>query len=429
MKRFLLPLLGTASLILAAGAQARTVTTASSESFRNSIGVNTHIVYFDTPYSDWSRIVSELQSLGVTHLRDGVYANPAPSWHDWNQRYYDDVEYAAAHGLKFDFGMGEPGFRAGTLDQLAKVVSGPLRNAVEGLEAPNEFDHFGAVRNWSQALATYDRALYEAVKHNASLRSLPVIGPSLMGAKSPAELGNQAKWLDLGNIHPYTGGQAPTATHTESELARAARVAPGKRVWATEAGFNNALRAPVTAADQPPVSEHAGAIYTLQTVLDNYKSGIARTYLYELIDESADPGNAAPEEHYGLLRSNFTPKPAFTALKNLLELVGSGAPSGAAKPPTVRLTGSSDVNELELEHSDGTVSLVLWRSDSVWSTTRRRSLNVRPVGVRVALPAHSRVRRADPIASASSSAVRLLRGGAVIHVGADPIVLQITRGG
>ena len=148
----LLPVVGVAT--------AQAVVPQPASAFRDSVGVSTHIVYYDTPYGDWPKVVQRLQQLGVRHVRDGVYANPAPQWRDWNERYYRAVELAARAGMRFDFGMGRPGSETGTLDQLLDVVSGRLRGATDALEAPNEFDHFVGGRRWpSRARGLRARAL------------------------------------------------------------------------------------------------------------------------------------------------------------------------------------------------------------------------------------------------------------------------------
>jgi hypothetical protein len=388
--------------------------------------VTTHIVYFDTPYGDWSRIVGALRELGVKHVRDGVYANPAAQWHDWNERYYRAVALAAANGIRFDLGMGQPGFRAGTLNQLVAVVAGRLRGAVEALEDPNEFDYFGGMPNWPTALASYDRQLYEKVKSDSSLRSLPVIGPSFAGAGSPQRLGNQRRWLDIGNIHPYTGGQPPEPSHTQSELRRAALTAGSKPVWATEAGFNNAVRAPSSNSEQPAVSERAAAVYVLRTLLEQFKSGIARTYLYELIDEHANAADNQPQQHYGLLRSDFSPKPAFTALRNLLTLVGQGAPPTGLRPLKLDLGGAGNqVRNLVLQRKDGSYVVALWSLSSVWSTSARRAITATAHSVKLGLPAGSSASIARPISSAAAKALRLRHGTAHIAVGSDPVIVLV----
>src|SRR3954462_2225113 len=107
---------GACSVALVPVARADVISPKSAPAFRDSVGVVTHIVYFDTPYGDWNRVVARLDELGVRHLREGVYANPAPQWRDWNERYYQAVELAAAHGIRFDFGLNPPGRGTGSVD-------------------------------------------------------------------------------------------------------------------------------------------------------------------------------------------------------------------------------------------------------------------------------------------------------------------------
>jgi hypothetical protein len=413
----------TCLLAWAPGASAYSVTPKSAPAFRDSVGVSTHAVYYDTAYGNWPMVVARLQELGVRHLRDGLYANPAPHWRDWNDRYYRAVELAASRGMRFTFGMGHPGSQIGTIDQLAAVVAGRLRHAAEALEAPNEFDYYVGGPDWPSRLAAYDRDLYRRVKARPSLRSLPVLGPSFSTSRAPHLFGNQRSWLDRGNIHPYTGGLSPDPEHLRTELTRARVVSGGKPVWATEAGFHNALRA---TTGQPPVPEHVGAVYLLRTFLEHFRSGIARTYAYELVDEKPESALMDPEQHFGLLRHDFTPKPAFTALKNLLTLVGPIGERPQLRPLSLSMSrAGSEVRRLVLQKADGTYVVALWRLASMWDRDRRRALSVGARTVRVGLPGAARVALADPVVSAASRPLRLRRGRVRVAVGARPVLLSI----
>ena len=44
----------------------------SAFDFVNSIGVNTHLNYFDTVYGNFPFVERELKSIGILHVRDGV---------------------------------------------------------------------------------------------------------------------------------------------------------------------------------------------------------------------------------------------------------------------------------------------------------------------------------------------------------------------
>lgn len=50
-------------------------TAKSADAFTESVGINTHFGYTDTPYwTDWPMIRDRLKELGVSHLRDGTFA-------------------------------------------------------------------------------------------------------------------------------------------------------------------------------------------------------------------------------------------------------------------------------------------------------------------------------------------------------------------
>jgi hypothetical protein len=397
----------------------------SAEAFRDSVGVSTHIVYYSTPYGNWPLLVDRLQELGIRHLRDGTYANPGPQWRSWNERYYQAVEYAADHGLRFNFGLGSPGYQAGTLDQLIDVVAGRLRRAAEAVEGPNEFDRFVGGRRWAAKLASYSRELYRKVKAHPSLRGLPVVGPSLAAPRGPAKVGDQSAWLDLGNIHPYAGGASPRPSWIAADRARMSAISGDDPVWATEAGFHNAVHAK---AGMPPTSEAAAAVYVLRTVLEHFESRIARTYLYELIDIHADPRHTDPNSNFGLLRSDYSRKPAYNALKNLLRLVGDERGRSGRRPLRMDVHGAgAQVRHLLLQKADGSYVLALWRLAPVWDRDRRRALTVPAQPVRVELPGAARVAVADPLASDRFRGLRLRHGSARVRLGGRPLLLHVTR--
>ena len=407
-------------------ASAAIVNPKSAPAFRDSVGVVTHIVYYDTAYADWDRVVARLEELGVRHLREGVYANPTARWRDWNERYYRAVELAAARGMRFTFGMNPPGAGTGTLDQVLGVVSGRLRHAVEALEAPNEFDKYVGGPRWPSVLSAYGRDLHRKAQAKRSLRSLPILGPSFATPEGPLRVGDQRKWLDVGNIHPYTGGLSPDPEHVKAELARAGVTARGKPVWATEAGFHNALRS--SSSDQAPVSEAAGAVYLLRTFLEHFRSGIRRTYAYELVDEKPDPSGRDAEQHFGLLRNDFSRKPAYNALRNLLTVVGREGGRPSLRPLRIRLAGSKgDVRRLVLQKADGSYVVALWRLASVWDRDRRRALHVPSRSLTVRVPGARRVSVADPIRSATERRLRLRRGAVSVRLGARPLLLHVSR--
>jgi hypothetical protein len=414
---------GACLLAFAPVASAHAVKPKSAASFRDSVGVVTHAVYYDTAYGNWSRVVAKLDELGVKHLRDGIYGNPAPQWRDWNERYFRAVDLAAAHGMRFDFIVGKPGNPAGTIDQLLAVAGGRLRHATEALEQPNEVDHFSGTKGWAGRLTRYSRELYRKAKRNPALRGVPVVGPAFGTVTGASRVGDQRAFLDVGNIHPYTYGLSPDSRQVRAELARGSTVSGRKPVWATEAGFHNAMRGP--ADQQPGVSEKVAAVYLTRTFLQHFASGIRRTYAYELLDEKPDPRGNDPEQHFGLLRRDFSPKPAFTALKNLLTLVGPARGRSRLRPLRIGVRGPADLHKLVLRKADGNYLVAFWRTASMWDIKRKRAVRVAPRRVTVTLPGARRVRAGDPVRSHRLVKAPLRHGRVALLMAGRPVVLEV----
>jgi hypothetical protein len=345
-------------------------TPASAAAFINSVGVNVHMSYFSTAYNDWQLVRDKLVELGVHHVRDAA----CPGCTTQRQR----LLALAASGITVDFMMQQPGNSA-SLQDLVNMVAGPMRSAVDSVEGPNEYDRSGNP-TWVTDLRAYQEQLYSLVRSTPALDGVPVIGPSLVGSTSFAALGDLSSAMDWGNAHPYSGGQVPTGTlayNTRLETA----VAQGKPMAATEAGYHNALGA---TGGQPPVSEEAAADYVPRLFLDMFRAGVPRTYLYELVDERPDPTRTASEDEFGLLRSDFSEKPAFRTLEELLHLT---APVGTIDlaPIHVQVTGPSDLRQLLLQTGPATYALVLWRDVKVWDQLTRMPIAVAPADASVQL--------------------------------------------
>jgi hypothetical protein len=408
--------------LAASPATARAESARPVRAFRNSVGVNTHVTYFGTAYGNWPAVVAKLKELGVTHLRDAAFGNP--SWvAGWNRRYYSDVSLAAAAGMRFDFVMGAPAFPGGTIPQLVASAGGPLRPAVEWLEAPNEYDLSGGA-GWLRALRGYQRRLSTAVRRAPALRGVPLLAPTLVSPQARIAMGRVPGAVDMGNMHPYTGGETPTVAHIDGEISAARQLAGARRVVATETGYHNALAATV---GQPPVPEDVAAVYTLRTLLENFAAGVRRTYLYELLDDKPDPGHSNPERNFGLLRNDFSEKPAFTALRNLLTVLGPGGPIRRRERPDLSLSAGrgARIQHVLLQRGDGSLALVLWQNGSLWDTRARRRIPAAAVRVRLRLGRRVTARIDRPVLSISGTPRTLARTGSTIMVPPDPVVIEL----
>ena len=354
-----------------AGSSLPLVAPASAGAFIDSVGVNVHMSYFSTPYNDWQQVRDKLAALGVHHVRDAACVGCTAQ----RQRLLS----LAASGIGVDFMMGSPGGTTGSLPDLVSMLSGPMRPAVDAVEGPNEYDQSGDA-GWAANLRAYQQQLYGLMKGTADLASVPVIGPSLVRSSSFAALGDLSGSLDWGNMHPYAGGQVPAINLALNATSEGA-VAASKRAVATEAGYQDAVNA---TSGQPPVSEEAGGDYIPRLVLDMFQAGVPRTYIYELLDEKADAAGTQPESNFGLLRNDFSEKPAFRSLAALLHLT---APVGRFDPSGLHLAvdGSSDTRELLLQTGPHSFALVLWRDVTVWDQSTRKPIDVAPTDAQVQL--------------------------------------------
>jgi hypothetical protein len=326
---------------------------ASADRFLDSVGVNVHVTYLDTAYQRIDAWLARLRELGVRHVRDGLVLD--------NDASAPRLRQLAAAGMRLTLitSLDRPA------DEQVRYATANVGAAVEALEAPNEVDISGAP-DWAPRL----RAFLPQLRAAAGARTL--VGPSLVNPASWKQLSGLTGSWNVNNLHPYPGGGEPSS-NLAPELGRARGIAAGRPVQATETGYHDALKA---AGGQPPVSEETAAAYLPRMALAYFAAGIQRTFLYELADERPDAGLRHAEQHFGLLRADLTPKPAFVALRDLLQAVRRS--DGPGQPREVRVRAPRDVRTLLLRRDDGSAALALWRSAPAWEAARRAAIPTTP---------------------------------------------------
>lgn len=391
----------------------------SASDFVNSIGINVHLGYFDTPYGTaWTSVIRPaLLALGIHHVRD---AGTVVSDDSWMQSYYGRLQNLAQAGIRVDLAMlpaqGSNDFTS--LPQFGRLLSF-ASGAVESFEGLNEHDLSGRP-DWISEMVAFQAALYGAVRSDPRSAALPVWGPSFGQPGNAARVGALGAFLDAGNIHPYPGGQLPMANIATHEQLVAAVMGPHPWI-VTETGYHTALAA---TTGQPPVSEAAMARYVPRVFLDDYLAGISRTYLYELIDEGTDPSNS--EQNFGLLRHDGTPKPAFTALANLIAVVRDGAPATTAALPLVIAGDTAHIRHMVLAHADGRYDVLLWQDVSSFDQTSRTSTVVAPESVQLRVSGRPSIAVFDPLSSAMAVATPGRTNRVSVSVADSPIVVELT---
>ena len=152
----------------------------ATERFIESMGVNVHMEYTNTPYGNYPLINERLRELGMRHIRDEIN-NPADS-------FVDKLNTIGRLGYKL-CGLIEGGNdyppRGETLE-ASEVV--PLIErflpTIDAVEGPNEPDdpkppfHYGRHGGYPEGAVDESQDRWNIVKHNPSLRHLPVLAIS-----------------------------------------------------------------------------------------------------------------------------------------------------------------------------------------------------------------------------------------------------------
>ena len=102
----------------------------STESFLDSIGVNTHINDTSGGYGNISKVIADLDYIGVSHVRDGLNGSLST----------DLFEILANHDITFSLltGGNNGASVSSQVAAIAKLES--LYNAIDYVEGPNETD-------------------------------------------------------------------------------------------------------------------------------------------------------------------------------------------------------------------------------------------------------------------------------------------------
>ena len=397
--------------------------------FVDTIGVNTHLFYVDTSYGDYAMVKRRLLELGIRHIRDGF--DPGRT-----QQFFDRVKDLAAVGIKSTLiacRVEPSGVPWTTFVHDAKRE---VRSSLDALEGVNEPDLVAADRDWPGLTRACQRQIHSQVRGSTFGRPLtvPVIGPSVQA--DDRQLGEISDSADGGAIHPYPGGRHPGSREGYPFRAQMADVRAsqfaGARVpvYATETGYHDALN---TTTDNPPVSQRAAAIYLPRLFLEYARSGVRRTFVYELVDERSDPALADVELNYGLFESDWSHKPSAIALKNTIALLDSPR-NGPRRPLHYGVANVADpdstgprgaVRDVLLQKADGSYWLALWQDSKVWDESARTDIANPLVPVRVTLDRAMSLTSYRPTQSTTASGRRTARSFTV-GVGDDLLLIRMT---
>jgi hypothetical protein len=246
----------------------------------------------------------------------------------------------------------------------------PGYEAIEGLNEPdfNTRSYNGFMdspsTNSYPATRAFQNDMYAAIKADPQTQGVTVLSPAMGGSSKSQYLAPIS--FDIAAMHSYPSAREPTFNlDTNINNMTTLRGSPLKPLMSTETGYYNN---PVQFGWIP---ENLSAKYIPRLYAEYFNRGIDRTYLYELANQG--PDTTQREQNFGLLRFDLSEKPAFTALKNVIELVEE--PSVAPFTPGAldyTLTSSSSLSSVHhtlLEKSSGVFYLMLWQEVPVFNRT------------------------------------------------------------
>jgi hypothetical protein len=333
----------------------------SADAFVDSAGVNVHLHNGSSPYANFAAVEKALKALGVRHIRDGLIDTA------WTP-YYDRLNELGRSGIKALL-ISSP-TESGA---LLAAYPGRVTDSFEAYEGPNEYDLSGDP-NWATTLNTFLAKLHSAVKADAKASKFPIVGPALTQGSSYPRVASSAGAFDDANLHNYFGGHNPGTGGWGGggygsiawNLANANGAWPGKPVITTETGYMTNL------SKQDAVPEDVAGKYFPRVFLEQWMHGIKRTYIYELVDEVGKDS-----DEFGMLRSDFSAKPGFNAVKNMLGLLSDPGPAFQAGGLNFKLSGNlTNVQHLLLEKRDGTFYLAVWVEQPGYDVNTKKELGV-----------------------------------------------------
>ena len=349
---------------------------ASSEEFLSSLGVVTHV---DQGY-DAERYVEPLRYTGIRNIRDA------------GQHLESTIMLHRRTGVRVNLLGG--GDVEGVLATARTLAANGALLSLEGPNEPNNFPitykgekggGFCPACTWVP-VARFQKDLYDAAKRDPVLRHYPIFAVSEAGAEVdnvglqfltiPKDAGTKfpdgTVFADYANPHNYVIGTAKT--YEDNQAWKAAdptlnghwdglyseygvtwfKHYPGYRGEelealprvTTETGWDSV---------SDPGGEHVQGVVLVNTYLAQFKRGWRYTFIYELVDGQGSTGNQ------GLVRPDFTLKPAATYIHNLTAILSGGSPSeapdflsyGVPKRPET-------VHDLLLQKNSHTFDLVIW---------------------------------------------------------------------
>ena len=420
-RRAFLGAAGTAILVPAAASANDGGAAPPTHAFGDSVGVCLNLGG-DTTREHFPRLRHLLDDSRIRHIR--VEPRSGYQLDRWR-------ELQAIPGLRWHL-LASP--LTNTVPQLLDLMTALGPDHCSAVEGQNEGDGYFRTQpasrgDWSGTVVAYQRDLYEAVRRSGPAASLPVVSPTLLDWRpgDVALIRPAAGFCDVVGLHSYV--QRSQEPETQDDYAGLSwyvrnyrdRFKPGAPMMVTETGYTNAA-----GPGRRGISELASSIYLPRLLLHNYGAGVRRTFLYAFMDAGQDPGDN--EHHYGLVRFDGQPKPAYRCVRTLLEAL-SDDPVPLRSGPSLRPSfpdAPAGLRHQVFVLRNGGVVVALWQPARVWDADSLADINPPPALVTVEGAGAARAARMTLDEDAAWRPVALSGGRAAVMVGARVTLLRLT---
>ena len=348
----------------------------SAESFIDSIGVNVHLGFDNTPYMKYDEIVKpRLKELGVRQVRTNIHEA-------FKKKAIAKVKDLSNIGIKSII-VTNP--KAVDPIESVKVIKAQIEGVsmVEGLNEWNIHPNFRYKgQGFPQGVITFQKELYSAIKNDPATAHLDIVAPSLAHIPPVSPVSKGVKQLsglpcDINNMHSYSGGRIPSIKYLDTIHIAINKKLCGqnKPIIATETGYNNATE------DKSGISETAAAKYINRLFLEYFNRGVKRTYIYELIDGKLNPDLAIKGQNWGLLKADGSKKRQFYALKHLIAILQDSqtatSTSSVFNSLSYDLKGDlTNIHHTLLQKKNGTFYLIIWQEVNSYDRNKKTDIKV-----------------------------------------------------
>jgi hypothetical protein len=383
----------------------------------HDLGVNVGLDRTGTAYTNTSAVGSAMSYLGLDNMRATISTiEPAA------------LATLAGQGFHFDIERDPQWISDAQFQSRIDALQSAHPGSIIAIEGMNEIDGWTTV----SAAKTEQTALSNMVHSDPLLANVQLYNFTLGQIDNPAgyqAIGDMSAYAVAQPTHVYFGGGQPLGA-LEVGLSDAKYVVPNGPNVVTEIG------ASTSSTVSWGVDQATQAKQILNAVMDGARTNTTM-YLYELVDNNAT-GTTGLNPHWGLFNSDWTPKPAATALHNLTTILTAGAdPNAAPDSFSYTLSGLPWKGEavmgsgysMVFEKSATVHDIAVWAEPQVWNDATHSAVAAPTNAVTVSLGStYASVDVYDPLVGTSPIQHLTSVSSVTVNVSDHPLVIEVNSG-